>query len=97
MEDVRHVVFELDKLVGRQRFGVFEALPEAAAERLAADQLLVAAHLDASRIGRRVGGIGGIDVDQLHDPVGVRAGGGGVEAHADGSGEGKSESSGGVW
>jgi hypothetical protein len=69
MEDVRHVVFELDKLVGRQRCGVFEAFPEAAAEGLAANQLLIAAQLDVGRVGRRVGGGGGIDVDQLHDPV----------------------------
>ena len=62
-----------ERLVGDEGPGRFQALPVAAAEDVGRDHELVAAH---RRLGRH---LVGVDVDELHDPVGVRPAGGGDE------------------
>ncbi len=62
-----------ERLVGRERLGLLEALAVAAAEDVHRDRELVAAHL------RLPGHLGRLDVDQLHHPVGVGAARGGDE------------------
>src|SRR5688500_19877410 len=57
-----------------ERLGLFEAVPEPAAEALPPKQLLVSAHLHAGGRRRVVGEFVGIHVDQLHDPVRIGAG-----------------------
>ena len=51
-----------------------------AAERLAADELLVAAHLHLGRVRIRIRVIVRVDVDELHHPVRVGAGRADVES-----------------
>src|SRR6185437_116154 len=55
------------RLVGRNRFGRFEALAIPAAEDVHGDRQLVAAH------GRVVAHLVRVDIDHLHHPVGVGA------------------------
>ncbi len=63
-------------LARREWLGLGEAVAELAADRLAAHQLLIAAHVDAFRVRRWIGIIVRVDVDQFDDEIGIRAGGG---------------------
>ncbi len=73
----------LASLPGSSGFGLFEAVAEFGAERLAAHQLLVAAHLQLVGVGLGVRVVVGVDVDQLDHEVGVGAG----RAHPQGGGD----------
>ena len=61
------------------RAGGFIALAVLRTHHLPRHQHLEMSHAGARRIGRVVGHVAGKDVDQLHDPVGVGAAGGGLE------------------
>ena len=76
------------RLPGVNGSGFLEAVAEFAAERLAAHQLLIAAHVDSGWIGIGIGIIGGIHVDQLDDEIGIGAGGGDATARRDRAGDG---------
>ncbi len=58
---------------GTKGVGCSRLVAEFAAHHLCADELLIAAHDELARVGSRLGRIVRIDVDQLHDPVGVGA------------------------
>ena len=93
MIDVRHLEADRGGLAGRERHGPLEALAELAAERLAADELLVAAHPHCVRRDGLPRGRGrlrvsaGVDVYELDDEVRVRPRRRDVEAHFDGAGD----------
>ena len=71
--DVLHGERYRRRLARRERLRLLEAVAELAAHHVAAHQLLIAAHAHAGRVRVRIGIIVGIDVDQLHDPVGIGA------------------------
>ena len=84
-------------LPGVSGFRLLPAVAELGAHGLAAQQLLVAAHVQRRRIEHalvgppgifRVGIVFRIDVDQLHVEVGVGAGAGDLELRRDGAGDG---------
>ena len=89
MQDIRHGELDGLDLAGRERHTLIEALPVAAAEGLAAHELLVAAHLHASGIRIRIREVVRIDIDELDDEIGIGAGGGGVEDGLDRAGDGQ--------
>ena len=75
MRHVRHGELDNGDFARLERLGFRHAVAEFAAERFAAHQLLVATHPHAGRVRFRIRKIVGVDVDQLHDPVRVGAGG----------------------
>src|SRR5580704_6886129 len=72
MADVRHHIFDPGALARLEWIGLREAVAKFAADRLATHQLLIARHVDAFRIGRGIGVIVGIDIDQSDDEIGIR-------------------------
>jgi hypothetical protein len=77
LEGVQHILqgkFDRRSLPRDESLRELITLAETAAEDLAADHLLVAAEHDAIGRVRAVRRPVGIDIDQLHDPVRVRAG-----------------------
>ena len=88
VEQIRHREVDVSLFAWRQRLGFFPAIAELGAERLAAQQLLVAAHLQRRRIQNTlvcarclflVRVVVGIYINQLHHKIGVGAGAGNLQ------------------
>ena len=78
--EVGHGEIHFGHLAGRECLGLLPAVAELSAHRLAAKQLLVAAHAQRRRIDHplarraacvRVGIVIRINIDQLHDEIGI--------------------------
>ena len=63
---------DLPDAAGFEGLRFLEALPESAPERFAPHELLVTAEPDSPRVGVGIRMIAGVDIDEFHDPVGVR-------------------------
>src|SRR5437016_9462150 len=72
---IRQDPFDLRHFSRFKRLGLREAVAELAPHGFAADQLLIAAHLNARCVRSGVWIIAGINVDQFDDPIRVGAGG----------------------
>ena len=95
VEEIGHGEVDVRFLARRQWLGLLPALAELCAEGFAAQQLLVAAHVQWRRIHDAlvavlrapVGIIVRVNVDQLHVEIGVRAGARDLEMRRDRAGD----------
>src|SRR5947209_5649896 len=87
VKDVRNRKLNLRNLTRLEWLRLLKTVAEFSAENVAAYQLLVTAHRNVRRIGIRIGKVAGIDVDQLHDPIGVCAARGDVQRRLERAGE----------
>ena len=79
VKNPRKLVFHFVRLAGLKRHRILKTLSEFPAKGLSTNKLLVAAHAHTLRVRVRVRIIPRINIDELDDPVGVRAGGGDVQ------------------
>ncbi len=87
--EVGNLELDLRQFSGRERLGFLEAVAELAAKHIAAHELLIAAHRDVGWVRLWVGEVAGVNINELDDPIRVRAGRGDVERGLERAGEGE--------
>jgi len=81
MQRVRKSELHFGHFSGLEWLVLLEAIPELATEDIPSDELLVAAHLYLGGVRIEVGEVIRINIDHLHDPIGIGTGSGDVEFH----------------